>query len=90
MTYYKLILTHQERRAIDFVGYRYPNGDDFCKLLLEASWELDVDWSDPTDIIFEIPEHLAWEIRDLLVDDQLTLFADELRVKIYDFCFAVV
>jgi hypothetical protein len=65
---YKLTLTETERDAFDWVGARYSNGDDmrriFCEYLPEG-----MDWCQPGDITFDLPEHAAWQIKELSEKD---------------------
>jgi hypothetical protein len=63
---YSLTLTADERAAIDWVGYRYSNGDELYNLLWGASKQSpdDADWDDPRDITFSIPESVAWAIAE--------------------------
>lgn len=89
---YKLTLTHSERQAIDWVGYRYWHGDDFYKLLWsECKQEPnDVDWDSHFPITFLIPEHIAWTIRDNLLEDNLACFAPSLVEKLHNFLDKIV
>lgn len=86
---YHLTLTADERKAIDWVGYRYEHGDDFYKLLIQTSMKNskgeDVDWDYEGDITFEILEHAAFEIQQLLWDSQFECFAEPLVRKLVDF-----
>lgn len=90
---YKLTLTRSERKAIDWVGYRYAHGDDLYKLLWGRSIANDgaeVEWDDDIDISFAIPEHIAWEIREACEEDNLECFSSELVSKLVDFCNKIV
>lgn len=92
---YSLTLSKSERLAIDFVGRRYPEGHDFYKLLCCAGRSpVDADWDDPREITFTMPEHLAWEVRDLLdakgCNYGAALFANEFRNKLIEFCEYIV
>lgn len=91
---YKLTLTLGERRAIDWVGYRYSHGDKLYSLLWADSTQTpdDADWDDARDITFSIPEHVAWEIREIgeECDYLWDCFADELSCKLTDFCLSIV
>ena len=71
---YTLTLTHEDRKAIDWVGHRYSNGDDLFLLLWAKEVRknngcddiepLEVDWDCDADITFHIPEHIAWKIKE--------------------------
>lgn len=92
---YELTLTSSERQAIDFVGDRYPEGDDLFKLLWHKSNCLPgVEWESKDDIAFTIPEHIAWQIKDTLehADSNYgaALFASEFREKLMKFCERIV
>lgn len=104
---YKLILTHDERRAIDWIGNRYATGDDFRSKLWKCYWrfpemdngidnvipgDFDEDWNLSKDIEFKIPENIAWEIRELFEQDELTFpcFSDELKSKLIEFYYNIV
>ena len=97
---YKLTLTKSERDAIDWIGNRYSTGDDFYKLLSNCKqfiidpetgapdYDFD-DWDCKWDITFEVPEHIAWSIRELFEDEDMLFpcFAPEFvekLVKFYD------
>lgn len=69
---YKLTLTSSERQVINFVGDRYANGYQLFTLLLDNSVQHVTQpfsgedwWGDNIEIIFLIPEHIAWQIKDL-------------------------
>ena len=64
---YSLTLTADERRAFDWVGDRYNSGK-VADLLLDCIPE-DVEWGDDGEITFQIPEHVAWEIRELAEEE---------------------
>lgn len=88
---YKLTLTHTERRAFDWVGFRYNSGDIGRLLFLECCPE-DAEWSEPGDITFTIPEHIAWEIRDLAEEENCgwPCFCTALRDKLNEFLETIV
>ncbi len=91
---YHLTLTHEERKAIDWVGYRYGHGDNLYSLLWAQSEQTpnDVDWDSPQDITFAIPEHVAWEIQEIAEECEYRwdCFADSLASKLTDFCGQIV
>jgi len=88
---YKLTLTKAERDAIDWVGGRYPHGDELFRLLtLECKLRpFGSEWTDANDIEFEIPEWVAWEIQEL-IEEGLDCFSDDFRLKLYKFCEKIV
>jgi len=65
---YELTLTRQERDAIDWVGYRYSNGDDLYTLLCKCDYKSEHKtssaWDSKSDITFLVPEYIAWEIAE--------------------------
>lgn len=91
---YSLTLTHAERKAIDWVGYRYGHGDELRDLLDESIQvnPIDDDWNDDKDITFQIPEYLAWDICDIgeECEHRWDCFAPELAEKLTNFCMGVV
>ena len=87
---YTLTLTHEERKALDFVGHRYEHGDDFIKLLTRADVEEMFSWNMPIDITFHIQEYLAWEMKDLLCESQYDLLADPLANKLTNFIESII
>lgn len=84
---YELVLTPDERNAIHWVDGRYWCGYDFYMLLLDCEWE--GEWDDDTDITFKIPEHVAWEIRDGIMENGIDCFCPEFERKLYEFCDGV-
>jgi len=83
---YNLTLTLSERSAIDFVGYRYPHGDDLFKLLIQCdTTPADHCWNDPFDITYIIQASTAQDIFELLEDCQYELFAPHLKFKLLTF-----
>ena len=97
---YELILTRGERRAIDWVGYRYFHGDDLYNLLAKSpvthsavnAEEEDFWWQGDYDIKFEIPEHIAWEIKDGIEDEdcELSCFSEPLKEKLLRFIESII
>lgn len=100
---YKLTLTAEERKAIDWIGNRYGHGDDLYRILwLEcicrrsdngkvAGIEPD-EWNDDCDIEFTIPEHAALGIKKIAEDDgwDWTCFDEKLASKFNTLCFQVI
>lgn len=90
---YTLTLTAEDRQAIDWVGNRYRHGDELFALLWADSEQCleDADWDSEDDITFQIPEHVAWDIQDIINDeDGLACFAPSLIDKLFLFCEQVV
>lgn len=79
---YKLILTSVQRQAIDWVGYRYSHGDRLREALGRGiATNLDggeIEWDEPGAIKFLLPEHVAWEICELIEEDGLACFGEDL------------
>ena len=97
---YTLTLTSEERKAFDWVGNRYSNGDDMSNLLTECDMSApdvdipsyDVEWSGAYTITFEIPEHVAWDIKDFAEgeDGFWPCFAPELADKMQTLVDSIV
>ena len=86
---YKLTLTKTERKAFDWVGYRY-NAGEISDLLIQCSA---LSWSETDeDIYFEIPEHVAWRIRDLAEEENnmWPCFSGTLALKLNRFISSIV
>jgi hypothetical protein len=91
---YRLTLTADERRAIDWVGHRYSNGTDLYRLLfVESKVEPeDADWDAKGDLTFVVPEHVAWQIAEnyRAEDECWPCFADPFAAKMNQFVAAIV
>lgn len=94
---YRLTLTKNDRKAIDWIGDRYSHGHDLFKLICQADWEvneelpiLEFDWESDLDMTFVLPEILAWELQDLLEDSHFECFSGELVAKLLNFMGAIV
>jgi hypothetical protein len=87
---YQLLLTKAERDAFDWVGDRYAAGE-VARLLLDCMPE-DAAWGDEGEIVFTVPEHVAWEINRLAEEEEYLwpCFAPDLSRKLNDFCQAIV
>lgn len=83
---YTLTLTYSERQAIDWIGGRYRHGDELANLLSELTND---EWHGPEDIVFSVPEHVAWTISEI-IDEGLDCFAPELQHKLYKFQGSIV
>jgi len=89
---YTLTLTNEERRAIDWIGLRYPHGDELYSALCEAKWSCDTEWDTDDSITFNIPEHVAWRIADIAEEGEhrWDCFGSELVQKLERFLEGVV
>ena len=88
---YTLTLTRDERRAIDWIDGRYRHGAELWALLCDCRWEPDeLDWEDDGPIAFQVPEHLAWELSDIIDADDLACFGPELCDKLRAFQGCIV
>lgn len=89
---YKLTLTPNERKAIDWVGYRYGHGYDLSRQLEKGQWNTDIDWYSDQDIEFNLPEYVAWLIKDIGEEDNFlwTCFSPEFAQKMNDFCDKII
>ena len=57
---YQLELTEGDRSAINFVGGRYEWSDALRRLVPEG---------DEGETVYQVPEHIAWELRDAFEAD---------------------
>lgn len=96
---YSLMLTVAEQKAIDWIGNRYRHGNDLYNLLVLCTWEFeeqrgeDTEWAwGMHDITFKIPESVAWQIADIIEDEneKLACFGEELREKLYKFSEQII
>lgn len=97
---YKLTLTHSERKAIDWIGDRYRHGHELYTLLCKGDWttesgdELTADWDCADALVITMPEHVAWEVRDLIEDSSegviLPCLAVDFAVKLINFCDGII
>lgn len=90
---YTLTLTSGERQAIDWIGHRYAHGNELYFALCKCDWEPEeCDWDSPDPIVFHVPEHVAWAIRDIAEESEhrWDCFAEELVTKLEQFLDRVV
>jgi hypothetical protein len=87
---YTLTLTADERRAFDWVGDRYNSGK-VADLLMDCIPE-NREWDDDGDITFQIPEHVAWEIKGLAEEEGYSwaCFAPALAANLNRLCWSIV
>jgi hypothetical protein len=87
--YYKLTLTKSERDAIDWIGGRYAHGNDLRSILLGCETAMSnlmgSEWDEDIEIEFQIPEHRAWEIAEIIHVDSLACFSEKLVNKLETF-----
>jgi hypothetical protein len=88
---YTLTLTADERRAFDWVGDRY-NAGAVADLLRDCIPDGQPEWEDDGEIVFTLPEHVAWRVRDLAEDEgnAWPCFATALAGKLNDLCWGIV
>lgn len=88
---YTLTLTRDERKAIDWIGDRYWNGQELFVILMGCDASPDVDWDSPEDITFVIDEPTAWILADKIEGDEgVPCFGPALTEKMYGFSLAIV
>lgn len=105
---YSLTLTAPERQAFDWVANRYAAGDikkllcSSCNIVAVIHDNIpntnlinDDDrfsWNCTNPVCFNIPEHVAWQIRDLAEQERFSFpcFAPELKAKMIKFCDSIV
>jgi hypothetical protein len=89
---YKLTLTAEHRQAIDWVGHRYSHGSELFRLLwAECQPEgNEIDWESAEDITFELPEHIAWEVHELIERDDCACLDGELAGVLWRLCESIV
>ncbi len=86
---YTLTLSSADRSAIDWVGGRYAHGDELSRLLTtHGVWN--GDWDDDGDIVFRMPEHVAWHVADIINESMLDCFNGELCEKLRTFADRIV
>lgn len=91
---YSLTLSKSERDAIDWVGGRYTNGENLYHLLWVHSdcSPSDADWDYDGHLTFDVPEHVAWQIRVNAESEDgfWPCFAPELAQKMQQFVDSIV
>lgn len=90
---YRLTLSREERKAIDWIGHRYFHGDNLYSLLISCRLIPDfAAWDDDDLIAFDIPEHIAWEIKFGIEseDSFLACFDSSLKSKLIAFIDSIV
>ncbi len=89
---YSLTLTKEERKAIDWVGDRYANGNGLYSALYLSDTSPEIEWDSDQDITFALPEWSAWEIKCIAEEDNYSwpCFAPNLANKLTTFVEAIV
>ena len=91
---YCLVLTPDERAAIDWIGNRYAHGNDLYSLLWGECYPYpeNLNWDDYQDIGFKVPEYTAWEIRRIGEECEYRwdCFSPEFAEKMTKFCEQIV
>jgi len=101
---YKLTLTKEDRKAIDWIGDRYsgaPAVYHACSIAAHdainaGASEESYDWDENGDITYVIPEYLAWGISEAAESDMdgghsaWPCFAPSLRDKLNSFLDSIV
>jgi hypothetical protein len=91
---YKLTLNRSERAAFIWIGHRYAHGDEMLGFISRCA-PPDANFDGDNEITFEIPEHIAWEIKGLIEDDgrdpyPWDCFAPALRCKMQEFIDSII
>lgn len=70
---YQIKLAQEDRQAIDWIGHRYGHGTSLKNILesLEVERNPDVDWESDLDITYQLPEYKAWELKEVVEEDNL-------------------
>ena len=93
---YKLTLTKEDRKAIDWIGDRYSGAPALYRAWQACETDPERDWSDEGDFNLVIPEHVAWEIQSAVDEDMdgghsaWPCFAPSLRDKLNAFLDSIV
>lgn len=91
---YALTLTHEERKAIDWVGHRYAHGDELREILdaCDTVSDDDCSWGGDEELTFVIPEHKAWDIQSIGEESnwRWDCFSPGLVSKLNRFCAGVI
>lgn len=93
---YEITLTREERKAIDFIGYRYSNGNQLRDLLIEGHEDPEEitpeRWDSDEDITFNVSKINALDIRQNAADEEgsFPLFSDELVMKMFEFIEKII
>jgi len=93
---YTLILTSEDRKAIDWIGNRYRHGNELFSVLWSecdqhatGSCSDCLNWDSPQPIRFDIPENVAWHIVEIIYEG-LDCFSDDLRSRLWEFTDKVI
>ena len=94
---YKLTLTKEDRKAIDWIGDRYSGAPALFRAWQRVETDENRAWNDDGDFNLVIPEHVAWDIRQAADEDAQgdyaslwPCFAPSLRDKLNAFLDSIV
>ena len=95
---YKLTLSYEDRKAIEWIGYRYFHGDELYEILEAAHYDehfngqFNEEWNTNKPITFTIEECLSWLIKGGIEAEnyELACFAPVLRAKLIEFCDHII
>jgi len=70
---YQIKLNQEDRQAIDWIGHRYGHGTSLKNILesLDVERNPDVDWESDIDITYQLPEYKAWQLKEVVEEDNL-------------------
>ena len=87
-----ITLSLADRKAIDWIGHRYAHGTKLYRILWGKCEQKpdDADWDDPRDIEFFVPNDVARVISEIIEEDELCCFSDELQFKFYTLQYQIV
>lgn len=93
---YMLEIDPDWQKAVDFIGYRYESGHDFYDMVIKYLRDND-QWGAGKSVIAQLPENVAWALRDMLCDeegninrDATGMLADSVLVKLQTFFDSIV
>jgi hypothetical protein len=94
---YRLTLTREERKAIDWVGERYSGAPKLKEIVCKCIDDDEDDvWEGPDVITVVIPEHHAWELEEAVEEDMegnhepWPCFSADLYIKLEEFRSRIV
>ena len=70
---YQLKLAKDDRKAIDWIGHRYGHGTSLKNILESPEIECspEADWDSDLEITYILPEFKAWELHEVVTQDNL-------------------
>jgi hypothetical protein len=89
---YRLTLTRDDRSAMDWIGQRYSHGNAlWSKLELSEGVEISgSEWDQEGDRCYVIPEGVAWDVAELMRQDDMTCIGGALTVTFTKFINAII